>query len=325
MLGAGPLTVTDAQWQRLLAQESVAGFRINRIDDVRAVLKFARCTLSDLPRDDPCYLPDLLDVEVYDTSVENDQTFTVRASAVGWLFNAHTFRISLAAEQRWNDRPGKVVVWAVLSDILARYNSLVDAVAAFAARYTMAEYAKHLGLAPGEVEALPGNDDLPPGWTPLDVANQIRRSPHLSDLDRVCMFLERITGRRTLPPVIPSTEKLSTFPKAAKYLGEAVSAPSDRPRTDDPSVKATNRESVMDALRRRLAGHTVEFDDEHNAATIIYDYGHLTIVVDDQGRCGVTRDTPDEANVSHGDGLMLDALGPVLYRALCEAVEEAER
>ncbi|MEU6720370.1 hypothetical protein ABZ897_53720 [Nonomuraea sp. NPDC046802] len=241
------------------------------------------------------------------------------------MFNAHTYRISLTAEQRWNDRPGKVVVWAVLSDILSRYNSLVDAVAAFAARYTMAEYAKYLGIALGDVEALRSNDDLPHGWAQLDVANQIRRSLHLSDLDRVCLFLERATGRRTLPPVIPSAEKLSTFPEAVKHLGEAVNAPSDRTRPDDPSVVATDRESALAALCRRLVGHTVEFDDECGAATITYDCGHLTITVDDHGRFSLAHDTPGKEHVSHGDGLMLDALGPVLYRALCEAVEDAER
>ncbi|WP_431921376.1 hypothetical protein [Nonomuraea jabiensis] len=84
---------------------------------------------------------------------------------------------------------------------------------------------------------------------------------------------------------------------------------------------------TLSALRRMLTGPAIEFDEAAGSVTITYDYGYLTIHIDEHGLCQVSRtcDTPGEEHVPHGDGLTLDELRPLVYRMLCEAVEEAER
>jgi hypothetical protein len=74
--------------------------------------------------------------------------------------------------------------------------------------------------------------------------------------------------------------------------------------------------------------HATEFDEIYRGVSVIYDSGYLTIRVDEHGRCSLERTRAlaglKDEYVPYGDSLGLDELRPLVYRALDEAVEEAE-
>ncbi|MEU6720384.1 hypothetical protein ABZ897_53790 [Nonomuraea sp. NPDC046802] len=97
---------------------------------------------------------------------------------------------------------------------------------------------------------------------------------------------------------------------------------------DDVSIPTPAQAATMAELRRMLVGPNVEFDDEGSSATITTGmHERVTIDVDQRGHCEVARAqaVPGEEHVPLGDGLTLDQVRPIIYRALCGAIEASER
>ncbi|GAA1623407.1 hypothetical protein GCM10009733_020040 [Nonomuraea maheshkhaliensis] len=96
----------------------------------------------------------------------------------------------------------------------------------------------------------------------------------------------------------------------------------------DVGIPTPAQATTMAELRRMLVGPNVEFDDEGSVATITTDvHEYVTISVDQRGHCEVERAqaVPGEEHVPLGDGLTLDQVRPIIYRALCGAIEASER